>query len=201
MNENLLTDRSFGLINLPQATLLGVERAGSALSQKLSEKLCLLLRAGNCAEAITIWNTAPAEALDLATRQMLLTGLLASAANDLSSSTTWRGLSLTKQIQLMLTPDAMTDPAVSLGMLQLDTLLAIAGSGEVALVRDSFDARLASIAPRVWFETLGRKMLAAANEPHATVEQRQAAVDKLRRLTTQLPDSAELQQQLTEALQ
>jgi hypothetical protein len=101
----------------------------------------------------------------------------------------------------MITPDAMLDPAVSLGMLQLDTQLAFAGSGEVASMRDSFDARLASIAPRIWFEALGRKLLTAANEPQATAEQRQAAVDKLRRLTTQLPDSAELQQQLTEAVQ
>jgi WD40 repeat protein/class 3 adenylate cyclase len=201
MNENLLTDRSFGLINLPQATLLGIERARSVRSQKLSEELCLLLRADNCPEAIRIWNTAPPEALDLATREMLLTALLASAANDLSSSITWRGLWLTEQVQSMITPDAMLDPAVSLGMLQLDTQLAFAGSGEVASMRDSFDARLASIAPRIWFEALGRKLLTAANEPQATAEQRQAAVDKLRRLTTQLPDSAELQQQLTEAVQ
>jgi hypothetical protein len=44
-------------------------------------------------------------------------------------------------------------------------------------------------------------LLAAATETDATKKERQAVVDQLRRLTDQLPDSAELRQQLTEALQ
>ena len=95
----------------------------------------------------------------------------------------------------------MLDPAVSLGMLELDTRLALAASNEVAPVRDGFDAKLAGVAPRYWFESLGRKLLAVAVGTHAAREERQAAIDRLRGLTTQLPDSTELGQELVEALQ
>ena len=56
------------------------------------------------------------------------------------------------------------------------------------------------MAPRSWFVALGRNLLAAATETDATKKERQAALDQLRRLTEQLPDSAELRQMLTEAL-
>jgi hypothetical protein len=48
---------------------------------------------------------------------------------------------------------------------------------------------------------LGRNLLAAATETEATKEERQGALDQLRHLTEQLPDSAELRQILREALQ
>jgi ABC-type transporter Mla subunit MlaD len=103
----------------------------------------------------------------------------------------------------MITSEAMLDPAVSLCMLRLDNQLALAGSDEakVTSVRESFEASIAGMAPRFWFVALGRNLLAAAAETNATRKQRQAAVDQLRRLTNQLPDSAELHQQFTEALQ
>jgi hypothetical protein len=97
----------------------------------------------------------------------------------------------------------MLDPAVSLGMLRLSTQLALAASDdrEVGSARDTFNARVASTAPRSWFVTLGGNFLAATTDIHAPNKERQAAVDQLRHLTKQLPDSTELRQQLTEALQ
>jgi len=56
------------------------------------------------------------------------------------------------------------------------------------------------MAPRSWFIALGRNLLTAATETDATKKERQGALDQLRRLTEQFPDSAELRQQLTEAL-
>jgi hypothetical protein len=95
------------------------------------------------------------------------------------------------------------DPAVSLGVLRLGTQLALAGSDnpEIASVRESFLARMAGLAPQFWFVALGRNLLAAATATDATRNERQAVVDQLRRLTDRQPDSAELRQQLTEALQ
>jgi WD40 repeat protein/class 3 adenylate cyclase/tRNA A-37 threonylcarbamoyl transferase component Bud32 len=203
MNKNLLSDRSFDVFNVRGTTLLGIERSGSVGSQKLSEELCLLLRTGNCAEAIAIGNGTLAEAADLPIREMLLAALSASAADDLFSNTTWRGIWLTEQMEPMITSEAMLDPAVSLGMLHLGTQLALAGSDEANFlsVRERFNARIAGMAPRFWFVALGRNLLAAATETDAPKKERQAAVDQLRLLTNQLPDSAELRQQLTEALQ
>jgi hypothetical protein len=87
-------------------------------------------------------------------------------------------------------------------MLRLDTQLALAGSDErkVVSVRESFNARVAGMAPRSWFVALGRNLLAAAAKTDATDKERQAAVEQLRRLTNQLPDSPELRQMLTDAL-
>jgi WD40 repeat protein len=203
MNENLLSDRSFNVVNLRGTTLLGIERSSAVGPQKLSEELCLLLRTGNCAEAIAIWNGRSAETADLPIREMLLAALSATAADDLFSNTTWRGIRLTEQLQPILTSEAMLDPAVSLGMLRLGTQLVLAGSGnpEIASVRESLDARMAGTAPPFWFVALGRNLLAAATATDATRNERQAVVDQLRRLTDQQPDSAELRQQLTEALQ
>ena len=202
VNDNLLRDRSFDVVNLRGTTLLGIERSGSVGSQKLSEELSLLLRAGNFPEAIAIWNATSAEAADSPIRRMLLAALSASAADDLFSDTRWRGLWLTEQMQSMITSEAMLDPAVSLGMLRLDTQLALAGSDErkVVSVRESFNARIAGMAPRSWFVALGRNLLAAATETDATKKERQAAVDQLRRLTRQIPDSPELRHLLEEAL-
>ena len=121
MNKNLLSDRSFDVFNVRGTTLLGIERSGSVGSQKLSEELCLLLRTGNCAGAIAIGNGTLAEAADLPIRGMLLAALSASAADDLFSNTTWRGIWLTEQMEPMITSEAMLDPAVSLGMLHLGT--------------------------------------------------------------------------------
>jgi hypothetical protein len=160
-------------------------------------------KARSLPEAIAIWNATSAEGADLPTREILLAALSASAADDLFLNTTWRGIWLTEQIQSMITSEAMLDPAVSLCMLRLDTQLALAGSDEAKAtsVRESFEASIAGMAPRFWFVALGRNLLAAAAETKATGKQRQAAVDQLRRLTNQLPDSAELHQQFTEALQ
>jgi hypothetical protein len=103
----------------------------------------------------------------------------------------------------MITPEAMLDPTVSLGMLRLDTQLALAGSDDkkVVSIRESFNARLAGMAPRSWFIALGRNLVVAATKTDATKKECQATVGQLRRLTKQLPDSAELREQLTEALQ
>jgi len=201
-NDNLLHDRSFEVFNLRGAILLGIERNSTVGAQKLAAELSLLLRAGNLPEAIAIWKDTSAETADSPIRRMLLTDLSAAAADDLFSKTRWRGLWLTEQMQSMITSEAMLDPAVSLGMLRLDTQLALAGSDEteVVSVRESFNARIAGVAPRSWFDALGRNLLAAATETAATKKERQAAVEQLRRLTEQLPDSAELRQQLTEAL-
>jgi WD domain, G-beta repeat len=202
VNDNLSRDRSFEVVNLPRTTLLGIERSGSVRSEKLPEELFLLLRANNCPEAIAIWKATSAEAADSTIRRMLLAALSASAADDLFSKTRWRGLWLTEQIQSMITSEAMLDPAVSLGMLRLDTQLALVGSDEtkVVSVRESLNARIADMAPRSWFFALGRNLVAAATETDASDKERQAALDQLRRLTEQLPDSVELRQQLTEAL-
>jgi hypothetical protein len=102
----------------------------------------------------------------------------------------------------MITSEAMLDPAVSLGILRLDTQLALAGSDEtnVVSVRESFNARIAGMAPQSWFVALGRNLLAVATETDATKEERQRALDQLRRLTEQLPDSAELRRMLADAL-
>ena len=84
----------------------------------------------------------------------------------------------------------------------LDTQLALAGSDEteVVSVRESFNARIAGMAPQSWFVALGRNLLDATTNTDATKKEHQAAVEQLRRLTSQLPDSAELRQMLTEAL-
>jgi hypothetical protein len=183
-------------------TLLSIERSGLSDSEKLLEKLLSLLRAGNSSEAIAIWKAAPAEAGDSPIRRMLLAALSASAADDLFSKIRWRGLWLTEEMQSMITSEAMVDPAVSLGMLRLGTQLAFGGSDEtkVVSVRDSFNARIAGTAPRSWFVALGQNLVAAATKTDATKEERQGAFDQLRCLSEQLPDSAELRQQLTEAL-
>jgi hypothetical protein len=200
-NENLLHDRPFDIVDLRGRTLLAIERSGSVGSQKLPEELFLLLRANNCPEAIAVWKPTSAEAADSPIRRILLAALSASAADDLLSNTRWRALWLTEQMQSIITSEAMLDPAVSLGMLRLDTQLALAGSDErkVVSARESFNARIAGMAPRSWFVALGKNLLAAATETDATKKQRQAALDQLRLLTKQLPDSAELRQQLTEA--
>jgi hypothetical protein len=102
----------------------------------------------------------------------------------------------------MITSEAMLDPAVSLGMLRLDTQLALAGSDErkVVSVRESLNARIAGMAPRSWFVALGRTLLTAGTKTDATKKVRQAALDQLRCLTNELPDSAELRQLLADAL-
>jgi hypothetical protein len=201
-NDNLLHDRSFDVVNLRGTTLPGIERSGSVGSQKLAEEVSLFLHAGNFPEAIAIWKAAPAGVADLTIRQRLLAALAASAADDLFQDTRWRGLWLTEEMQSIVTSEAMLDPAVSIGILGLDTQLALAGSEDrnVVSVRDSFNARIAGMAPRSWFVALGRNLLAAATKTNATSKERQAALDQLRRLTKQLPDSVELRQQLTDAL-
>jgi hypothetical protein len=201
-NDNLLRDRSFEVVNLRGTTLLGLERGGLSGSEKLSEALSLLLHAGNFSEAIAIWKAAPEESTDLSNRKILLAALSTSAADDLFSKTTWRGLALTEQIQSIMTSAAMVDPAVSLGMLRLDTQLALAGSDEtkVVSIRESFNARIAGMAPRSWFVALGRNLVTAATETDATKKERQAALNQLRLLAKQLPDSAEFRQLLAEAL-
>jgi hypothetical protein len=106
-------------------------------------------------------------------------------------------------MQSMITSEAMVDPAVSLGMLRLATQLTLAGSDEtkVVSIRNSFNTRVAGMARRSWFVALGRNLLAVVTETDATQEEPQRAVDQLRRLTEQLPDSAALRQILTEALE
>jgi hypothetical protein len=202
-NDNLFRDRSFEVVKLRATTLPSIERSGLSRSQKLQKQLSLLLRAGNFPEAIAIWKAAPAESTNLSNRKILLAALSASAAADLFSKTTWRSLALTEQMQSMITSEAMLDPAVSLGMLRLDTQLDLAGSDErkVVTVRESFNAHITGMAPHSWFVALGRNLLAAATETGASKKERQSAVEQLRRLTKQLPDSTELRQQLTEALQ
>ena len=201
-NDNLLHDRSFEVVNPQGETLLGVERSVSVGSQKLPEELALFLRAGNCPEAIAIWKDTPTDAADSPIRRMLLVALSASAADDLFSKTNWRGLWLTEQMQSMITSKEMLDPAVSLGMLRLDTQLDLIGSDErkVVSTRERFNALMAAMAPQNWFVALGRNLVAAATDTDATNKERQSAVEQLRRLTSQLPDSAELRQMLTEAL-
>jgi hypothetical protein len=201
-NDNLFRDRSFEVVNLRGATLLGVERSGLSGSEKLREQLLLLLRAGNFAEALAIWKAAPAEAADPPIRRMLLADFSASAADDLFLKTRWRGLWLIEQIQSMITAEAMLDPAVSLGLLRLDTQLDLAGSDQTQVVsdRESFNARIAGIAPQSWFVALGKNLLTATTETEASKKERQAALDQLRRLTEQLPDSAELRQMFSEAV-
>jgi len=201
-NENLFRDQSFDVVNLRGTTLLDIERNGSVDSEKLPEELFLLLRADNFPEAIAIWKATSADAAGSPIRRMLLVALLASAADDLFSKTWWRGLWLTEQMQSMITSEAMVDPAVSLGMLRLATQLTLAGSDEtkVVSVRNSFNTRIAIMAPRSWLVAFGRNLLAIVTKTDATEEERQRAVDQLRRLTEQLPDSAELRQQLEEAL-
>jgi len=202
-NDNLFRDRSFEVVKLRATTLPSIECSGLSGSQKLREQLSLLLRAGNFPEAIAIWKAASAESTNLSNRKILLAALSASAADDLLSNTRWRGLWLSEQMQSIITSEAILDPAVSLGMLRLDTQLVLAGSDErkVVSVRESFNAHIAGMAPRTWFVALGQNLLTAATETDATKEQRQGALDQLRRLTKQLPDSAELRQQLTEALE
>jgi hypothetical protein len=205
VNENLLHERSFDVVNLRGTTLLGIERGGSFGSQKLRQQLSLLLRVGNFPEAIAIWKTTSAEAADSPIREMLIAALSAFAADDLILNTRWRGLWLTEQTKGMITPEAMLDPAVSLGILLLDTQLALALAGsdetDVVSVRESFNARIAGMAPRSWFVALGQNLLTAATKTDATEKERQSALDQLRRLTEQQPDSAELREMLTEALQ
>jgi WD40 repeat protein len=201
-NENLLHDRSFDVVNLRGTTLLGIERSGSVGSQKLAEQLSLFLRAGSFPEAVAIWNATSEKAADSPSRRMLLAALSATAADDLFSNTTWRGLWLTEQMQSMITSESMLDPAVSLGMLRLDIQLALAGSDEteVVSVRERFNARIAGMAPQSWFVALGRNLVAAATKADAANKEREAALDELRRLTKQIPDSAELRQMLVDAL-
>jgi hypothetical protein len=201
-NDNLLRDRPFGVINPRGKTLLGIERSGSVGSQKLSEALSLLLYAGNYPEAIAIWKAASAGFTDLSNRKILLAALSSYAADDLFSHTDWRAFWLTEQIQTMITPESMLDPAVSLGMLRLSTQLALAGSDErkIVSVRESFNARIVNVAPRSWFGALGWNLLAASTKTDATKKERQAAVEQLRRLTRQFPDSSELRDLLAEAL-
>jgi hypothetical protein len=105
-------------------------------------------------------------------------------------------------MQSMMTSEAMLDPAVSLGTLRLGVELALAGSDDrqVVSTRESFDAHIAGTAPRSWFTALGRNLLSAITNTDATKNERQAAVDQLRHLTRQMPDSAELRQLLAEAL-
>jgi tetratricopeptide (TPR) repeat protein len=202
-NENLFRDRSFDIVDLRGTTILAVERSGSVGSQKLLEEVFLLLRAGNFPEAIAIWKATSTEAADSPIRRMLLANLSTSAADDLFFNTRWRGLWLTEQIQSMITAEAMLDPAVSLGMLRLDTQLAIAGSDatEVVSVRESFNARIAGMALRSWFVALGQNLLIAATKTDAPEKERQSALDQLRRLTELFPDSGELRQMLADAPQ
>ena len=72
LNDDLLHDRSFEVVNLRRTTLLDIERGGLSDSQKLREKLSLLLRAGNLPGAVAIWKSAPAESADSATLRLLL---------------------------------------------------------------------------------------------------------------------------------
>ena len=97
-------------------------------------------------------------------------------------------------MQPILTSEAMLDPAVSIGMLHLSTQLVLLGADDAGTdsVRESFYAHIADMAPQSWFVALGRNLLTAATKTDATPKQRQAALDQLRRLTEQLPDSAEL---------
>jgi hypothetical protein len=69
-----------------------------------------------------------AEPADFPIRRILIAALSASAAEDLFLNTRWRGLWLAEQIEAMITPEPMANPAVSLAMLRLDTQLALAGS-------------------------------------------------------------------------
>jgi hypothetical protein len=66
---------------------------------------------------------------------------------------------------------------------------------------ESLNARIAGMAPQSWFVALGRNLLGATTDTDATKKERQAAVEQLRRLTNQLPNSVELRQLLTEAVQ
>jgi hypothetical protein len=200
--DSLFRDRPFVVVNLPETPLLGIEHSGRVGSQKLPKELSFLLRAGNLVEAIALWKATPARVADLPTLRLLLAALSVSAADDLLSKTWWRGLWLTEQTQSMITSEAMVDPAVSLGMLRLATQLTLAGSddGKVVSVHNSFNARIAGMVPRSWFVALGSNLSAVATEAGATRKERQVAVEQLRSLTKQLPDSAELRRMLADAL-
>ena len=167
---------SFEVVNLRGATLLGIERSSLSGAQKLREQLSLLLHAGNLPGAVGIWKATPREAADPANRRLLLAALSVSAADDLLSNTTWRALWLTEQIQAIIKPDAMLDPAVSLAMLRLGTRLTLAGSADtkVASASESFSVRLTGVAPALWFVALGQNLLAAATDPDATEQDREA---------------------------
>ena len=76
-----------------------------------------------------------------------------------------------------------------------------AGSDErqAVSVRENFNARMAGMAPRSWFVALGGNLPAITADTEATKKKRQAALDQLRRLAKQVPESAELSQMLSEA--
>src|SRR5262249_16263553 len=131
-------------------------------------------------------------------RCLFLAGLCARAADDLASATRWRGLWLVRQIQSVLTKEAMIDPAVSLGVLRLSTQLAVLGANdaEISSIRESFYAFLADFAPQSWFVALSGNLQAAATKADATQKQRKAVLDQMRRLIELMPDAAEFRQAL-----
>jgi WD40 repeat protein len=168
--DNLLHDRKFEPVNLRGANLLSIERNGLPGSEKLRQELSLLLRAANYSSAVAVWNAALPNSADQSARRLFLTGLCAVAADDLASATRWRGLWLVRQIQSILTPEAMADPAVSLTMLRLSTQLAALGADDTTVVSvcKSFNACIAGMAPRPWLVGLGRNLLVATTETDAT---------------------------------
>ena len=161
------------------------------------------LRAANHSSAVAVWNAALPKSADASARGLLLGVLCASAADDLSSAARWRGLWLVRQIQSILTQEAMADAAVSLGMLRLGTQLALLGAddAEIDSVRESFYARLAGFTPRSWLITLIGNLQAVAANADATEKQRQAILDQMRRLIEWMPDAVELRQTLAKTLE
>lgn len=160
----------------------------------------MLLRSAKYSNAVEVWNAALPKAADLSARCLLLASLCASAADDLSFNVQWRGLWLTQQVQLVLTPKAMADAAVSLATLRLATKLVLAdfGDTELDLVRDSFYTRLAGFAPRSWFVALSRNLQTVTTRVDTTEKAHQAVLDHMRRLIACVPNDTELRETLAE---
>jgi hypothetical protein len=163
VNDNITRDRAFPVINTRPDTLIGLRAAEGRNADARGEDLVMLLRADNFPSAVSVWSVRDRETpKDAALRKVFLAAACARATDDLKNDRRWRGLWLISQLTPELTSEALGDPAVSLGALELATVLATSNSADTKLVttRDALLQRLRAVAPRTWHEALAVRMKA-----------------------------------------
>ena len=163
VSDNLIRDRTFPVINTRSDTLIGLRAAELRNADARGDDLVILLRADNFPSAASLWSVRAAETPNDATlRKVFLAAACARATDDLKNDRRWRGLWLTSQLTSALTSEALAEPPVSLGALELATVLATADPADAELVttRDALLQRLRAVAPPQWHDAFAQRMKA-----------------------------------------
>jgi hypothetical protein len=162
-SDSLMRDRTFPIINTGSDTLIGLRAAEVRNADARGDDLLILLSADNFPSAVSMWSARAAETPNgAALCKVFLAAACARATDDLKNDRRWRGLWLTSQLTSTFTSEALAEPAVSLGALELAAVLATSDPTDAKFVttRDALLQRLRAVAPPSWHEALAQRIKA-----------------------------------------